>query len=67
MSWERKMEELTISIVEYVGARKEMIELYPCLQQCGIFVSPFAKHFTLTSFSKACVKTKLVVDIFFGC
>lgn len=38
MTWERKMEDLTISIVEYVGARRDMIDLYPYLDQHGIFV-----------------------------
>ena len=39
------MEDHTISIVEYVGARKDMIDLYPYLEQHGIVVGLFAKHF----------------------
>ena len=28
-SWERKLAELLIHVVEYVSARKEMLDLYP--------------------------------------
>ncbi len=28
-SWERKLAELLVHVIEYVSARKEMLEVYP--------------------------------------
>ena len=52
LSWERKMEELTISVVEYVGARRDMIDLYPHLEQHVIVVYLLATCLAPCSFLK---------------
>lgn len=39
LSLERMMADLTISIVEYVSARKDMIDLYPVLNSMELFLT----------------------------
>ena len=63
LSWERKMEELTISVVEYVGARRDMIDLYPHLEQHGVVVFPSTTCLVPCSFPKICVEANLVFAI----
>ena len=33
-SWERKMTELVTHVIEFMAAKRDMIELYPCVCVC---------------------------------